>query len=282
MMRNIKEALKFLTSLVIMFGSIALILSIFTRTTMLNPNFYISSLEKSSYFTYLDQEIERGYSNYSLITSIPARVFSSAVSSDEIKNLTQDNIRNTMAYMKHENEYADNKLDTSAINAAVKKYASGISGEASQLSTVTEEAATIVNSHAILFDVSAVEKYSQFQSFRNMLYIIYGKLYVVAAALLILIVLLYLISRETAGAFQLWLGGALLAASLVVLIPAAMGFVFNIPYRFAVENYYLKVALSSITVGFLNNLIISGAIMLVAGAGMLNWGIRKVWKTETI
>jgi hypothetical protein len=282
MMRNVKEALKFLISLVIMFSSIALILSIFTRTTVLNPNFYISSLEKSSYFTYLDQEIKYSFSNYSLITSIPAEVFSGSVSSVKIRNLTQDNIKNTIAYIKHEEEYANEKIDASSIDAAVKKYASGVKGDASQLSTVNEEAATIVNIHAVLFDVSAVEKYSQFQSLRNMLYIIYTKLYVLAAVLFMLIILLYLVSREKAGAFQLWLGGALLASSLVVLIPAAMGFIFNIPYRFAVENYYLKVALSSFALGYIKNLVICGALMLVAGTVTLYLGIRKVWKTETI
>jgi hypothetical protein len=275
MMNNLKGALKFMLSLGIMLCSIVLAISIFTHTTMLNQDFYLNSLEKSSYFTYLNQEIDDSFRNYSLITSIPEEVFSSSVSDDEIRNLTTDNINNTMAYMKNEKDYVDEKIEVGSLDSALKKYVSGISGEGSQLSTVTEEAAAIVNSHAVLFDVSAVMKYSQFQSLRHMLYTAYSKLYIIAAAFAVLIILLFILYRENSWLFKLWIGGALIAASLVILVPTLMGFIFNIPYRFAVENYYLKVALSSIALGYLKNLAISGTIMLAAGLGMLYKGADK-------
>lgn len=275
MMNNLKGALKFILALGIMLFSILLAMSIFTHTTLLNQRFYINSLEKNSYFTYLNQEIDYSFRNYSLITSIPEEVFSNAVSGDEIRDLTTDNINNTMAYMKNEKDYEDEKIGVSGIDSALKKYVSGISGEVSQLSTVTDEAAGIINSHAVLFDVSAVMKYSQFQSFRNTLYTLYDKLYVIGAALAALLILLFILNRRNIWQFELWIGGALIAASLVILVPTLMGFIFNIPYRFAVENYYLKVALSSIALGYLRNLAITGAIMLAAGLGLLYKGANK-------
>jgi len=274
-MNNLKGALKFILALGIMLSSILLAMSIFTHTTLLNQGFYSSSLEKGNYFTYLDQEIDYSFRNYSLITSIPEKVFSSAVSGDEIRNLTTDNINSTMAYMKNEKNYVDEKIEVSGIDSALKKYASGFYLEKNQLSTVTDEAAAIINSHAVLFDVSAVMKYSQFQSFRRALYTVYDKLYVIAAALAVLLIFLFILYRENIWLFELWTGGALIAASLVILVPTLMGFIFNIPYRFAVENYYLKVALSSIALGYLRNLAVSGTVMLAAGLGLLLRGANK-------
>ena len=85
--------------------------------------------------------------------------------------------------MRYEGDYTDKKIDATGIDTAVKDYASGMTGEASQLSTVTKEAAAIVNSHAVLFDVSRVAKYSQFQSFREAVYIVYKNVYAIAAVL---------------------------------------------------------------------------------------------------
>jgi len=274
-MKTLKEILRFMLSLGIMLSLLLFSMSLFTSTTVLNPTFYMHSLEKHSYFTYLEQEIHAGFDNYSLVTSIPASVFSGAVSSEEIKNLTRANIDNTMAYIKHEREYADVKIDQSSIDSAVRKYASGLSGEESQLTTVTEEAAAIVNTHAALFDVSAVKKYSQFQSLRNALYAVDKSLYISAAVVVVLSLLLFLAARGAKGAFQLWLGGAVLAASLMILVPTIMGLIYKIPYRFAVENYYLKVGLSSIMIGYLDSLAIIGAVALLAGAEMLYLGLRK-------
>ncbi len=274
-MKSLKEIARFVLAMVIMLSTLALALSIFTRTTMLSPSFYMHRLDKASYFTYLDQEIQAGFKNYSLITSIPEIVFSSAVDSDEIRSLTEQNIENTMAYIKHERDYEDVKLDQSGIDSAVRKYAAELTGEESQLSTVTQEASDIVNSHAVLFDVSAVKKYSQFQSLRTAMYMLYSSIYAIGAFLFALGMVLFLSSRKTPGAFQLWLGGSLIASSLIILVPTVMGFLFNVPYRFAVENYYLKVGLSSIMVGYLDSLAVIGAIMLAAGAEILYLGMRR-------
>lgn len=276
MMANAKGILKFILSLGIMFCSIALVISVFTRTTLLNQDFYINSLEKSGYFPYLNQEIDYGFHNYSLITSIPEEVFAGAVSGSDTKSLATENIRDTMSYMRYEGDYTDKKIDAGRIDKAVRDYASGITGEASQLSTVTEEAAAIVNSHAVLFDVARVANYSQFQAFREAVYTAYDKLYVAAAALAALMFFLLLITWGSRGMFELWLGGALLAGSMVLLVPTLMGLLFNIPYRFPVENYYLKVALSSFALGYLWKLALSASVMLLGGIAMLYRGIIKV------
>ena len=274
-MKAAKGALKFLLGLGIMFCAIALVISIFTHVTMLNSNFYVNSLNKSNYFTYLRQEIDYSFKNYSLTTSIPEKVFAGAVSDEAIKTLTTDNINNTMDYMKYKKSYVDEKIDTSGFDTGIKTYASGSGADSSQLATATAEASTIVNSHAILFDLSLVTKYKEFQAFRKVIFTIYDKLYVMIAAFSALVLLLFLLSRKSFGTFSLWLGGSLLAASMVILIPGLMALIFNVPYRFAVDNYYLKVALSSITLGYIKYLLISGALLLAAGATLLYRGINE-------
>ena len=79
-----------------MFCFMAILVSMFTRNVLLSSEFYINNLEKSEYFQLLRSEIDFGFKNYSMVTSIPENVFVQSVSDKEIKDLTINNIENTI------------------------------------------------------------------------------------------------------------------------------------------------------------------------------------------
>lgn len=272
MMKKLKEAAKFITSLLIMFSIIGMLLSIFVRTILLNPDFYINSLKKTEYFTLVKDEINYGFKNYSIVTSIPEDVFKSSVTDADIINLASDNIRNAMAYMKYKGNYKDERLNEIKLEINIKTYVVNYSKENKlvvddtvnkQIKTVTLEASNIVNSHTILFDLANVIKYSEFQKFRKILFLLYDNILIMSAALILLIVLLFLFNDMSINRASLWLGAAIIPAGLTVLIPSVLGLAYKIPYRFSFGNYYLKLALSLFTLGYLKFFLISGGILLI-------------------
>lgn len=281
MMKKIKQASKFMISLCIMFLIIGLLISIFVRSTLLNQNFYIISLNRTEYYNLLKSEIDYGFKNYSLITSIPENVFKSSVSEEDITSLAMDNIQDTFQYMKYKEAYKDEKLNTSKLEKNIRTYVEENSFAVdsnlnNQIKATTAEASDIVNKHAVLFDLAQVIKYKEFQKFRKTLFLVYDNLYIIAGVLILLIFMLFLLNRRHVSSAVLWLAGAMIPASLTVLIPPILGLAYKIPYRFSLGNYYIKVALSVFTLGYIKYFLIIGGCLLGLAIIMIIYISKRV------
>lgn len=273
-MKILKDTLIFLVSLALMFCFILIQASLFTRTTMLNPEFYINNLEKSDYFKYIRNEIDYGFKNYSMVTSIPENIFTESVKDDEIKEMANRNIYDTVSYFKYEKEYTPVSVDTKVLDEKLKVYIDNYAKEKKvavssdlqkRLKDISTEAGNIVSKHSILFNISAVSKYAEFQSFRKGIYILRSKLNVMIYAALVLLILLIFLNLKTLPSALLWLGGSLIPAGLMTLIPSLLALAYKISYRYAISITYLKEALRDITLGYIDFFIKSGLISLMAG-----------------
>lgn len=283
-MKKIVEIFKYLISMILMFCFVAIIVSMFTRNVLLNSEFYINKLDKSEYYKLLQSEIDFGFKNYSLITSIPESVFIESVSNKDIKNLTISNIENTMEYMKNSGEYVDVKLETESLdenlNVFINQYAvenNMIVNEElnEQMEVVLEESSNIVNKHSIIFDLASVIKYDEFQKFRKAIFTISDKTFLLIITAIILSIILIIANIKTLYMSSLWLGGCFIASSLMVLVPSIMGLLYKIPYRFGIGNEYLKVALKEFTLGYINFFLVAGSIFFILGIIMsLNFSIN--------
>lgn len=283
-MKKLVEIFKYLISMILMFCFVAIIVSMFTRNVLLNSEFYINKLDKSEYYELLQSEIDFGFKNYSLITSIPESVFIESVSNKDIKDLTISNIENTMEYMKNSGEYIDVKLETEPLdenlNVFINQYAvenNMIVNEElnEQMEVVLEESSNIVNKHSIIFDLASVIKYDEFQKFRKAIFTISDKTFLLIITAIILSIILIIANIKTLYMSSLWLGGCFIASSLMVLVPSIMGLVYKIPYRFGVGNEYLKVALKEFTLGYINFFLVAGSIFFILGIIMsLNFSIN--------
>ncbi len=277
-MKKLVEVFKFLISMILMFCLMAILVSMFTRNVLLSSEFYINNLEKSDYFQLLRSEIDYGFKNYSMVTSVPERVFVKSVSDKDIKDLTISNIKNTMEYMKKSREYIDDKLESKVLDENLEVFINDYAKEnnmivnealKNQMGLVSEEASNIVNNHSVIFDLASVIKYGEFQKFREIIFTTYDKLPPLIITALILIIILILLNIKTLYSSLLWVGGCFISSALMVLVPSIMGLLYKIPYRFGVGNGYLKEALKEFALGYIRFFLISGSVFLITGIVML-------------
>lgn len=269
-MIKIRDALRFTVSFFLMFAVIVMQLSFFVNLRMLNGNFYRITLSKSDYFPLMRKDIDFGFKNLAMITSIPEEIFVNSVSKDAVKQLANKNIVSAEAYMKYENKYIDYKIDTNIIYNNLEKYAvendlKVDEGLKKQLSATANDAGNIVRNYAALFNISAVDKYPQFQQFRKIVYLFYSIKILSVVAVALLMALLVVLNRRRPRRALLWVGSSLLPAALITLIPAALALIYKISYKFAIDTPYLKTALRVISLGYINYFMETGALILILG-----------------
>ena len=269
-MINFKGTLKFLVSFLLLFAVLLMQFSFFISGKVLNGDFYKNTLNKNDYFQYMRKDIDFGFKNLSMITSIPEETFTNSVSNDAIIELANKNISSAEGYMKYTNQYIDNKIDTAMIYSNIEKYAQDNNikvDEAlkNQLLAVSKEAGNIINNHTILFNITTVDKYPQFQSFRQLLYSLYNSRIISVIATLLLLTLLVFFNKKTPSKIFLWRAFSFIPASMITLVASILALYYKIPNRFAIDNAYLKVALRDISLGYINYFVVTGLIILLIG-----------------
>jgi hypothetical protein len=94
----------------------------FIKIQVVSGNFYKNLLNKCDYFTLIRKDIDYGFKNLSMITSIPQAIFTDSLKDDKVRQLSYSNISSAEGYMKYENNYIDNKIDTSRFLTSLKNY----------------------------------------------------------------------------------------------------------------------------------------------------------------
>jgi hypothetical protein len=277
-MIKFKDIVRFILSFFLMFALILMQISFFINNKMLNGDFYKAVLQKSDYFTLMRQDIDYGFKNLSMITSIPEEILSSSVRNEAIKELSFKNINSAEGYMKYKDNYVNNKYDTSVLLGAVKSYSEKYAEEnkikkdaafQKQIEDVAQDSGKIIDNHALLFNISAVDKYSEFQAFRKVLNIISSSLIVWGILVCVLIALLAVLNETRTRRIFLWIGSSFIPAALMTLVPAALAIYYKIPYKFAVNTPYLKLALKDISLGYIKYFIATGSLYIVIGIASL-------------
>jgi hypothetical protein len=286
-MSTFRDALKFLVSFFLMFIIILVQLSFFTSLKVLNGDFYKDTLSKSEYFSLMRKDIDYGFKNLSMITSIPEKVFIDSVSNEAIMQLAYKNISSTESYMKYNNKYVDNKIDTGIIYNNLEKYVevNNIKVDTAlknQLLAVSIDAGNIINNHTILFNINQVDKYPQFQSFRNIIKSLYSSKLISIFAIFLMLALLGFLNKDLPRRMFLWVGSSFIPAAILTLIPSILALYYKLPNRFSIDSTYVKVALRDISLGYIKYFIGTGIIVLLLGIGSMyiyNYLSNKAYKT---
>jgi len=267
-MSKLRNAVIYIISFLLMFALLSMQVSFFLKTRMLNGSFYKKVLGKSDYYSLIEKEIDFGFKNLSMVTSIPEEVFSESVSKEAVKALSYKNIDSAEGYMKYKGEYSESKIDTNKLYNNLEKYVQDnkLNGELkSQLTAVAKDAGKIIESHAALFSINSVAKYSQFQSFRRVLFLAYKNQLLTVMVTAILILFLVLINWQSLRKVLLWVGSSLIASSLMTIIPCILAIYFKIAYKYAIDIPSLKIALRAITLGYINYFLSTGVLFFLVG-----------------
>lgn len=269
-MSKFRDVLRFTISFFLMFAIIIMQLSFFVNHKVLNADFYKNTLNKSDYFSLMRSEIDFGFKNLSMITSIPEKIFISSVSNEAIMQLAYKDITSAENYMKYKDKYVNNKIDNIIIYSNLLKYVQkdNIKVDANlktQLLDVSKDAGNIINNYAVLFNISAVDKYTQFQSFRKLLFLLYNIKILSIVAVFLMMSLLVFLNRRTPRRSYLWIGSSFIPAAIMTLVPCILALYYKIPNRFAIDSASLNLFMRDTTLGYIKYFITTGVIVLLVG-----------------
>lgn len=252
--------------------------SLFVNTKLLNSSFYEGSLNKSKYYEYLPQEVNKGLAILSISTGIPQEVFTNTVNNDFLKEVTNSNIRNAVDYMKYNIEELQYSLDKDKLQGEIysnlENYAKAnninLNSEAKgQLTQVSKDFVEITENHSNLFNMDAVVKLGAFQKFRKVIALL-GKLMIPFLIGIIFFTIDILLLHK--GAYRkslLWIGSSFIPAGIIMVVPSIFALVARIPYRIGIGLPYLKEAVQVFVLGYINYFLMVGIITIAIGILLL-------------
>jgi hypothetical protein len=271
-MRTVRNVLRYLTSLLLMFVLVLVQFGLFARTILLSPDYYSKRLATTDYYQELQQEIDHGLEDLSLITSIPVEAM--AVSNETIHDLSSNNIFQTTQFMKYKIDDVKNTMDDAAVKASLNSFIDDYAArhdfkvdndQRKQIKEVAEMVVSIVTNHTVLFNIGAVKRFGEFQRFRRIIYIFYTYWYFFALVALLCISALFILNLKRLRRGFLWTGSSMIASSLMTIIPALLALIYRIPYRFNIATSYLKTALKAFTLGYIGFFLFSGLALFITG-----------------
>jgi hypothetical protein len=180
-MVKFKSFLKFLVSFLLMTVIVLLQISIFINYRFLNADFYKSTLNNSNYFKELKASVDYGFKNYSLVTSVPEDIFLKSVGDKDIKYFAYKNIDSAVFFMNHGNYKSEGNFNISLLNENIKTFVQGYAVKnrlvmnadmENKISDISKDANNIVKNNVNLINIDAVSGYSEFISFRNLVYLL--------------------------------------------------------------------------------------------------------------
>ncbi|GIM30249.1 hypothetical protein CPJCM30710_29150 [Clostridium polyendosporum] len=275
---RLKDALKFIISLLLMFFLFIVQVSIFINFKLLNSNFYKETIEKSDYFTLLYEEVDKTFNNLSIMTAIPKDMLLGSVNQDFIKEQTFKNLDNTSQYMKYKSNLLAARVDIQVIEQSINKNLEDYAKEKNieinnavkkQLKEVAINTSDRINDYTNLFNLGAVAKFGEFQKFRKICYFLgnYSLLYIISSVILMLI--LRLLNRRRPWNTFMWVGSSFIPAGLMTLIPATIALVYKLPYRISVATPYIKEGLTKFMLEYAYFLLFIGLLFIALGITLL-------------
>lgn len=288
-MKQMKFVLNFLVSLVLMLTLVALQFSLFTRMKLLNPDFYSSVFQKNNLYSYTRQNTENKLLNLGRVVNLPNDIFQGIITDEWVKQQIDDAANQTVQYMTYRSNklpIADVKPLTDKFNLNLDNYikSSNLKVDKTvekELAKIKSDAGSIIKNETTIVNLSMIEKSSSFQSARKLLYYIYNSTLAIAAAILVLVFLLFLLNNKSNLSFMNWTGYSLISSGLLVLIISLIGLLSKFINTIAIGDTVLKNIVITIFNSSLYFLIVISTIYIIIGV-IFNFSIFKASNKQNI
>ena len=278
-MRNIKKIGRFILSFLLMFAVVAFIGVIFMKQVLLNASDLNQQLDDSVYYTQVEESFSAKFKTLSLETSIPETVFvEAAMDQNGLRQLSRTNNEQALNYLiDPDAAYAaqtSQSLFVEPVTAYVENYAADHNQPfdeslQAQTAAVIDEAAAIVGSHTMLFNLDNVITYPQFQTFRKMLQTVLAYFYLVPLGFFLIAGALVGLNWKRPQRSLIWIGSGLVSGSAYVIIPALVALSRKIPQRISISADYINTALRTLAMHYTTFLLASGVLVFFLGIACL-------------
>lgn len=288
-MKQMKFVLNFLISLALMLTLIALQFSLFTRMKLLNSDFYSSVFQKNNLYSYTKQNTENKLTNLGRVVNLPNDIFQGIITDEWTKHQIDDATSQTVQYMTYKSNklpIVDVKPITDKFNLNLDNYikSSNLKVDKTvekELTKIKSDTGSIIKNEATIVNLSLLEKNSSFQNARKLLYYIHNSTLAIAAAIMVLAFLLFLLNYKASLSFINWIGYSLISSGFLILILSLIGLLSKFINNIAIGDTVLKNIVINIFNSSLSFLIVMSTIYIIIGV-IFNFSIFKTSNRQSI
>ena len=288
-----KYVLNLILSIILVFSVIGATAVFFVDCNLLNADKYIEISDEKNIPKMAYNEINQYFTDGEDYSKIPADVYMSVITEDDVKELIDLKINSVVSYMnngseqlslKTEYDYTDLK---NSITDYFNKFAEENNVEINdyfntQLEKTISTAISEIESFTDIYMFEIVDKTGMLQKINKVSPYINPIKYVLMGAAVLLVVLIVFASRKNICNILYWIGIPTLAVGVLVLVPSLYLKITGIAEKFIIRNDCVYTAYT----GFMNDIIISmmitGLVILLISVCVLFAGafISKKKKSE--
>ncbi len=283
-----KYVVNLILSIVLVFSSLGVGLSFFAKEYILNPETFIEVSDEKDIPQKVYDEINEYFVKSEAYSRIPADVYMSAITVDDIESLIDMKINGVFSYIynngvdSYENldfleDYNNKSLETS-ITDFFDEFAQENNVEVNddykaQLQKTIDTANSEINNFTDVYMLSLIDDTGIIAKIRTLYKFLDPIVYACAGLSGLCVVLIIVFSRKHIANIFYWIATSVMCMSVLSLVPVLVVKLSGITDRLIIRNKSVYVAYTGLFSDILNTLVIDLIFVFAVGAVILSIGV---------
>lgn len=268
-----RYVLNLILSILLIFSLIGTGSVLFAKNCLLDSDTYIENSEKNNISQNAYDEINEYFTNSEDYSRIPADVYMSAVTQDDVKHMIDAKIENMFSSITAGTKDREQvNFDFTALENSITDYFDKFAQEnnvevddkyKAQLQKTIDTAKTEIEDFTDIYMLELVEKTGLIEKAEKIYsyldYVLYG---CIGLAVLCIIIMIAASIKRIANFFY-WLAVSVMCTAVIGLIPAFYLKLSGVTDKFAIGNECVYTAYTGLMKSFIDTVMIAGIILLV-------------------
>ncbi len=266
-----KYVLNLILSILLIFSFIGAGVTAFAKYDLLTAESFIENSEENNVPKMAYDEINDYFTKSTAYSGIPAEVYVSAITEEDINNLIDAKTQGLFDYINGGNvkTYLDTEFDFSVLEASITSYFEEFAKENNvevddaynaQLQKTIDTAISEIHEFSDVYMTKLIDSTGIVEKIRRNLDLINIGMYGCIGLAVVCVIIMFIASRKNIAGFLYWISVSAICASAIGLVP----------------TLYLKLS------GIINQFVIGNKTVYTAYTGFMNNCIDKLLTTEII
>lgn len=261
-----------LLTMLLVFALIGLEGIVFAKNQLMRSEPYIEAVETNDVALKSMNAIEKYFKDSENYSGIPAEVYMSAITENDIKSMIEMKINNAFDYINGSaSGYNEMQFDFSELEKSISDYFAEFAEENNveiddaynqQLQKTIDTAESEITNFTDVYMLKMIEKTGAFSKLNKLYGFVNPLIYITAGLAALCIIIILFLSRNN---FFYWLSSAFLCSSVLALIPCLYFKFSGYLDKLVIRNDYIYSAVTGMLNGTLNKYIALQAGIFVVG-----------------
>ena len=280
-----KYAPNLIISIILVFSLIGFTVTAILNFYVTNEKAYISNSDDNNIPAIVTEEIEKYFDNSTNYSKIPADVYMSAISEDDVKQVIDGKIINLFSHYKknggadtEDQEYKHSDFDYSKLEESIKGYFDKFANEnnikkddeyTAQMEHTIQAAKDEMENYADVYMLSLIDNTGILKRAFSYYNDLAPAMYVCGGLALLCMLLLIAISLTRTSLASYWMAVSFICASVIMLVPTLMIKLSKFEEKLIVRNNSIYTAVTNFISKVVNGMIILETAVIVLGVLLL-------------